>query len=383
MKAKATRWALVVIMLSGCGDDGAAVPDSAAGKDSTPKTEARTTDLPTGSDQGPVPDGPKLVDGAKPDAGPIPDMNKLDGAKPDAAKGDAKKPDGAGTKCTPNPCQHGGTCTPTSAGFTCTCTAGWKGTTCQTASYCDVVYRVTGSFHSTDVPLVGQFTKPVGTNAALPAFNPARTTPFTPAAFGAGFFRLRFPNLAGAPAAGAVQIVEAYMPMEFTVNSLGTVVNSDVDQSAGLLALSGNPQQIGDPPVLSRACAAVASGTLAGTSLTWGACSAIPDNTTSWTFAKAQSGDPGCLHRMSVWGNVTCTSGFCNLVPGTGNQHQTWDQKLNTFTFSGTNYATATFTMAEVQAPNLTSVKTFLAITATSVLKVECDTAAPLSCDEK
>jgi len=86
---------------------------------------------------------------------------------------------------------------------------------------------------------------------------------------------------------------------------------------------------------------------------------------------------------MSVWGNVTCASGFCNLVPGTGNQRQTWDQKLNTFTFSGTNYATATFTMAEVQAPNLTDVKTFLALTATGVLKVECDSAAPLTCDEK
>ncbi len=382
MKVIRSAAAFLVLAAIGCGDDSGTVPDVGVKKEASVASEA-----------GPKPDLGPAPDGVKPDApkpspdGPRPDGAKpSDGPKPDGApKPDAPKPspDGPKTACTPNPCLNGGTCSPTSSGFSCACSAGWKGTTCQTASFCDVVYRVTGVFKTTDAPIIGQFTKNVGANAATPPFNPARTTPFTPAAFAAGFMRLRFPSLNGAPAAGPVKIIEFYMPMEFSVSSLGTNVNTDIDQSAGMLALAGTPPQIGDPPALDRVCGPVATGTLTGTTLSWGACSAVPDNTTSWTFAKAVSNDPGCLHRMSTWGNVVCTSGMCGLVTGTGNQRQTWDQKLNSFVFSGTNYATATFTMAEVQTPNVTSVKTFSSYSATSVLKVECDNTAALTCDEK
>jgi len=335
---KAIRWCAAMVLLAavGCSDDNGVTPDLGSSREASVKTEA-----------GPLPDGTGTPDGSKPDTGPAPDGAKLDGPALDVAKLDGPKTDA------------------------------------PKASYCDVVYRMAGVFKTTDAPLIGQFTKNVGSNATVPSFDPAKTTPFTPTAFTAGFMRLRFPSVNGAPAAGTVRIVEAYMPMEFTVNSLGTNVVTDIDQSAGLLALAGSPLAIGDPPTLSRTCGTVATGTLSGTTLTWAACSAIPDNTTTWTFAKAQSNDPGCMHRMSTYGHVKCTAGFCNLVTGTGNQRQTWDQKLNAFTFSGTNYATATFTMAEVQSPNLTSVKTFLSFAAQSVIKVECDTAAPLTCDEQ
>jgi hypothetical protein len=339
---------------------------------------------------GSAPEGTVTPDAAQPDAAQ-PDAAQSDAAQPDAAQPDAAQPDAAQPDvaqpdvdlCSPNPCLHGGTCTAGGGSYTCTCTAGWKGTTCQTPSYCDVLYRTTGTFRTTNAPLIGQFTKAVGTNASLPSFKPARTTPFTPKVFPSGFVRLRFPNLKGAPAAGAVKLVEYYLPMEFSVTSLGTKVNTDIDHSAGMLKLGGTPQVIGDPPVLSRGCAAVASGTLSGTKLTWGKCSAVPDGTTSWTFTKAQSNDPGCLHRMSSWGNVNCTSGFCGMVTGLGNQRETWDQLLNAFQFTGTNLATATFSMAEVQTPNTTSVKTYVTIKATSVVKVECDTAGPVACDEQ
>jgi hypothetical protein len=257
------------------------------------------------------------------------------------------------------------------------------GSDSATASYCDVLYRITGTFKTTNAPLIGTFTKAVGTNASLPQFNPARTTPFTATAFPSGFIRLRFPNLGGAPAAGPVKVVEYFLPMEFSTSTLGTTVNTDVDHSAGLLQLSGTPQVIGDPPALSRGCAAVASGTLSGTTLTWDSCSAAPDDTTSWTFSKAQSADPGCLQRMSSWGNVNCTSGLCGMVTGLGNQRETWDQMLNSFQFTGTNLATATFSMAEVQTPNTNNVKTYVAFTASSVVKIECDTAGPVVCDEQ
>jgi hypothetical protein len=367
---KHVRLTLVIVVgcLGACSSDSGTPPDSAAGKDGTPQ-----------KDRGMLDTSP-ATDIAKTDAAPKADVAKTDAApKTDVAA----KADGGGT-CSPNPCQHGGTCAPTSSGFACTCTAGWKGTTCQTASYCDVVYRVTGAFHTTDAPLIGEFTKAVGTNAGSPSFNPARTTPFTPTAFGKGFMRLRFPNLAGAPAAGVVKIVEYYMPMEFSVTTLGTTVNTDVDHSAGMLQLGGTPQTIADPPVLGRTCGTVGSGTLTGTTLAWDTCGATPSGQVTWTFASAQSSDPGCLHRMSVWGNVNCSAGLCNLVPGTGNQRQTWDQKLNAFSFSSANLATATFTMAEIQTPNATGVKTYIALTATSVIKVECDTTVdPLSCDEQ
>jgi hypothetical protein len=389
---------LIVPGLLGCSDDSGAPPDSRAPKDvSQPKDLASSDQAPAG-DVGPLPDGkpkvdtPALVDAApKPDAAPkIDGAPKPDTAKPlDAAKApDAKKPDAAptldgGNACAPNPCQHGGTCTSTSGGPSCTCTAGWKGTICQTATYCDVLYRLTGTFHTTNAPLIGQFSKTVGTNAALPPFSPTRTTPFTPAAFPSGYIRLRFPNGSGVPVAGPVSIVEYFMPMEFSVTTAGTTVNTNVDHSAGLLQLGGTPPKIGDPPALGRACAAVASGTLSGTTLTWSACSAVPTGAASWTFSNAVSGDAGCLHRMSVWGNVNCTAGFCSFVSGLGNQRETWDQMLQPFTFSGTNLATATFTMAEVQTPNSTNVNTYIAFAATSVVKVECDTTSPITCDEQ
>jgi len=370
--------------LGGCSDDSGQAPGSDG---STWRDLAKTTDGVKNTDGPRIVDGLAMVDGApRLESSVSDDLKRPDGAlqQDGTSKLDTKKTDGVAAKCSPNPCQHGGTCSPTSAGFTCGCTAGWKGTLCETASYCDVLYRVTGTFHTTEAPLIGQFSKTVGTNATQPSFNPASTTPFTPSAFPKGFLRLRFPNAAGAPAAGPVKIIEYFMPMEFSVNTVGTVVNTDVDHSAGLLQLSGSPQAIGNPPALGRTCAAVASGTLTGTTLTWETCGANPDNSIDWTFAKAVSGDPGCLHRMSVWGNVNCSAGLCNLVPGTGNQRQTWDQKLKSFVFSGTNLATATFTMEEVQTPNVTSVKTFIGLKATSVVKVECDTTGnPLVCDEQ
>ena len=404
---RATSWVVLAMLigsLGGCGDDGATTQDSApvvdlgpqadagpdtASPDGAPAPDTQPTDTSPATDA--TPDAAQLdagqpdavqPDAVQPDAAQ-PDAGQPDAGQPDAAQPDAAQPDATAIGCTPNPCQHGGSCTPTAGGYTCTCAAGWKGPTCMTPSYCDVVYRVSGSFHTTNAPLIGQFTKAVGTNASLPPFSPARTTPFTPTAFANGFMRLRFPNLGGAPAPGMVALVEYYMPMEFSVTTLGTTVNTDVDHSAGMLQLSGTPPVIGDPPTLSRGCAAVASGTLTGTTLAWGSCSAVPDGTTSWTFTKAQSSDPGCLHRMSSFGNVSCTSGLCGMVGGLGNQRETWDQMLSSFQFSGSNLATATFTMAEVQTPNTTNVRTYVAITATSVVKVECDTAGPLTCDEQ
>ena len=39
--------------------------------------------------------------------------------------------------------------------------------------------------------------------------------------------------------------------------------------------------------------------------------------------------------------------------------------------------------MAEVQTPNSTNVNTYIAFAATSVVKVECDTTSPITCDEQ
>jgi hypothetical protein len=63
----------------------------------------------------------------------------------------------------------------------------------------------------------------------------------------------------------------------------------------------------------------------------------------------------------------------------------TWDQVLNSFAFSGSNYATAGITMPSVEVPESTSnsdTRTFVTITSGTVLHVECGQAAALTCNE-
>lgn len=261
--------------------------------------------------------------------------------------------------------------------------------------YVDVLYRLAGTFRIANTPFgAGDTTQMVGTNGSLPMFATAgATTPFTVVPFSNGFVRLRFPNVGTGstpvPGTGAIRLLEWYMPNEFSVGmgmTLSPRVDTNVDHSAGLLGLVMN--NIPANPTLSRACASVADGTLAGTTLTWAACGVTPTGTTSFTVARAQAPAgmaAGCLRRMSVWGNIRCSAGGCGLVPAgsLGDQRATWDQPLRGFAFNGSNFATASFTMPEVQIPNDVSTTTWIAITSATPQRLECGTDASITCNEQ
>ncbi|MCA9578773.1 MAG: hypothetical protein KC668_25260, partial [Myxococcales bacterium] len=311
---------------------------------------------------------------------------------------------GNGVTCTDiNECTNGtaacspnATCNNTPGSYGCTCNAGYVGDgfTCTAPAFCDVVYRVAGTFQITNPPACSPgWTNNIGTNAANPALSGGATTPFTVASsWDNGMVRLRFPaNGAGnAPVAGAVSLIEYYMPLEFSTSCSGATVTTNVDHSVGILAMSGTPATIPVSPSISRTCSPWASGTAAGNTLSWSTCDVVNGNDNRWPHSDAQgngTNEAGCAKRMSVWGAVTCSGGalVCGFVPGLGNQRATWEQVLNNFTFSSSNYTTASFTMPSVEVPESTNndnTRTYIAITSATVLSYECGQTAALTCNE-
>ncbi len=307
------------------------------------------------------------------------------------------------------PTNGGVTVSTTTAGSTATytCNAGLvpngpTETTCGTdgswspgppaceAYYCDVVYAATGTFQVSNAPAsCGNVTNSIGTNASSPSLSGGATTPFTPAAFPRGFVRLRFPSDGANPIAGDVELIEYFMPLEFNVDSCPlTNVVTNVDHSVGLLAMSGTPLTIPVSPTLSRGCTSWGSGTVSSTSLSWDTCDVVPTGDVSWSHDDAQDTGTvtGCAQRMSGWGAVSCSGGFCGFVPGTGNQRTTWTQWMPTFTFSGTDYRTATFTSPSFDVPEGTSesnTRTRMQITSATPVHVECGVVSALTCNEQ
>jgi hypothetical protein len=275
---------------------------------------------------------------------------------------------------------------------TCQADGTWSGSapTCEPL-YCDVVYQLTGTFRVSDAPQsCGDVSNTMQTNATLPSFENGETTPFNPTDFTTAFIRLRFPEAGGSPGEGDVALIEYYLPVEFLVDCTGTDVTTDVDHSVGLLEMSGTPPEVHASPGLSRPCQPWATGQLSGTNLDWSACDVVPPASGNWWShddAQAGAGDTttACAMRMSVWGNVTCSGWFCGFVPNLGNQLNTWDQLLNSFVFSGTDYSTATFSMSEVQVPESTSesdTRTWVTIDSATPIHVECGAISQLTCDE-
>ena len=131
-------------------------------------------------------------------------------------------------------------------------------------------------------------------------------------------------------------------------------------------------------PTLDRTCASNATGAIAGTTLTWGACTPAPNGMVSWNYADgAAATGAGCATKFNQWGNIACTGSalICGEVPAAelGDSFQTWNQALQTLTFSSTTYKTATFTMPAMQIPNGTGDSvTTLAITSSTVVGTQC-----------
>ncbi len=289
--------------------------------------------------------------------------------------------------------------TSTSTGSTSTSSTSTSSTSTSSSGsascgeYTDVVYHTTGTFAITDTPFNAgnQTFTGLTANASTPVFTGSGdTTPFSVpppsggASFTNGMVRLRFTNDAtGNPIAGTVALVEWYFPLEFK-QTAGATLLANVDHSVGLLAAGlancggGDAACTNHAPALSRKCEANATGTLSGTTLTWGACTPAPTGQTSWNFVAARAATgAGCATGYNAWGNVTCTTG-CGLVPaaGLGDSFQTWNQAMPTLTFSSTDYKTATISMGAsetMEIPNGTGDSvTTLAITSSTVVSTHC-----------
>jgi hypothetical protein len=300
-----------------------------------------------------------------------------------------------GDPCDPNPCANG-TCTDQGDGtFLCDCDEGWTGELCdvppEEPQYCDVLYEVTATFRVSDAPdSCGDVSNTMSDNSTVPNFDDNQTTPFNTTDYPTAFIRLRFSQDGGGIVDGGVSLIEYYLPVEFLVDCTGADVTTDVDHSVGLLEMSGSPLEVQPSPGLSRPCQPWATGQLAGTILDWSACDVVPpDSGTWWSHddAQAEGGDTttACAMRMSVWGNVICDGWACFMVPDLGNQLNTWDQLLNNFEFSSTDYETATFTMPEVQVPESTNennTRTWVTIDSATPIHIECGAQDNLTCDE-
>ncbi len=178
-----------------------------------------------------------------------------------------------------------------------------SGNGCSIPSW-DVTYEIMGNFMITGTTLsLGDGTNPIGP----------------------GTITLRFPDSGGAPATGAIQVLEYNMPIKFSKTTSGLTVDTDVVTSVG-------PNGCG-----------LASGKLVDTKLQWDSCVYNPlngDNANSWTPDDAANG-PGCIAGYKSVGTVTCTStnplAMCsqgNLMNGENKQDETWNQPLNTFIFT-------------------------------------------------
>ena len=277
---------------------------------------------------------------------------------------------------------------------TCGATGTWSTAPTCVASVCgtftDVVYRVVGTFQITKTPmgLRDQTFPGLGSNGSTPEFTGAGdTTPFSVpppvggTSFTNGLIRLRFTNdSAGNPQAGTVWLVEWYFPSEFN-QTTGANITVNFDHSVGILApgLSncggGDAACTNHKPALARTCATNATGTLAGTSLSWGPCTPAPTGQTSWNYSSARAAaGAGCAAGYNAWGNATCNSS-CTFVPTAelGDSYQTWNQQLQPFTLSSTDYKTASITMPAMQIPNGSGDEsTLLSITSSSVLTSQC-----------
>jgi hypothetical protein len=144
-------------------------------------------------------------------------------------------------------------------------------------------------------------------------------------AIGPGTLTLRFPDSGGAPAAGGVVLLDYGMPIKFSKDTSGLLVDTDIVASAG-------PNGCG-----------VASGKLADNTLLWNPCmynATNGDNANSWTPDDAASGT-GCIADYKSVGTVTCTDNSAlascsqgNLMDGENKQDEMWNQPINTFVFA-------------------------------------------------
>ncbi|MFT7621418.1 MAG: hypothetical protein ACI9WU_000581 [Myxococcota bacterium] len=278
--------------------------------------------------------------------------------------------------CDPNPCVNG-SCGAAGDSFTCACTPGWEGALCDTqgcAPTVVVTYSMTGQFEIKETPLgAGNGTFDVGVcpwtcvdpggSDCLPGNQPACAT---------GEISFRFtedPNNAGQPGNGPAQLISWRFPQVMYQSSAGLKITTNVLQT---VALNG--------------CGA-ATGTLNGTTLSWGGCTKNDFNgTKSWKPSDGANG-VGCLNGFTTQGNVYCKDdaifagcGDGALGDGDNAQGNDYNQPLNTFEFAG---GFGSFSMPDqTQIPNdAGNSSTWLKVNGNAVVSQETQSTPACLCE--
>ncbi|MBN2802602.1 MAG: hypothetical protein JXR91_05885 [Deltaproteobacteria bacterium] len=254
--------------------------------------------------------------------------------------------------CNPDPCLHG-TCSDGIDSYTCSCDTGWDGSDCDVplTTECILTYNlVKGNGDNGD-----NYT---GVNMRI------RDTTASAGdgtwAIGPGTLIIRVPSDGGNnAAAGTAEVLYYENTQQFSVvtNAVGNLtVTTDVTAFSPTLDATGNS-------------AAQATGTIAlGTAptITWDSCtfpSGYNSDKDSYTPDVVGTG-PGCLAPYRSVGNVNCNDGALfascsmgNLNDGDNAQDETWEQKLETLTFSSD---LSSFSMPFMQVPNDSPSRTYV-----------------------
>ncbi len=228
--------------------------------------------------------------------------------------------------CDPNPCLHGGTCQDAIDGFTCDCATapGWTGDLCDEripTTHCVLTYTLTPGNGNDGASWTGCNLRIRDTTAGMGDGTHA---------VGPGTLILRVPSDGGQnPAAGTAEVLYYQLTQQFSQTTFGTTITTDVVAASPSLGATDNTTPV-----------ALGTLNLSGTpTITWQSCtypSGYNNTTTSFTPDVVGTG-PGCLAPYRSTGNVNCSGSFCSsggLQQGDNPQDETWEQAMNSLTFS-------------------------------------------------
>ncbi len=269
--------------------------------------------------------------------------NTPDGGNPDANTNSA---------CDEDPCVNETACTDTDDGYECTCKEDGGGPNCEVdltapTTTCVLTFTLDEGNGADDDSHIGTNMRIRETLGALGDDTYG---------VGPGSLIIRLPSDGSQdidPDGGLAEILYYELSVNFTTTTGGEIITT---------LTAASPEAGQNTGTVERA-----TGTLnmtATPTITWDSCTYPPgydaDNE-SFTPDVEGTGD-GCLSPYRSVGTVTCNAGefVCgmgNLAVGPNDQNETWEQKVETFTFDA--YLT-NVSMPFMQVPNRSPSKTYM-----------------------